>query len=226
MLYGDRAYNPLVREWEPKAIEGLVWRGCMHSHLESTPGGAVAYSSKGLFRVDTKKRVWQKLPWEGDSFGGIWCDGHALCYDSKRDCLWFANSKVIRYDMATGKASKVQVTKPKALGKLALWGEQVYLPDSDMILLMRPFKKPDGKLANVLWSPENKKYYWVDIPYIVDGKPLAEKAKRFNWSDALRYDPKFKLILLNNSSAGRVWALKLDSKKLKLEEIKDPLASP
>mgnify|MGYP002622833447 FL=1 len=112
MFYFDRAYNPSVRDWEPTPFAGLEHRGPMHSQMESTPHGAVTYSEKGLFRFDAKNIRWKKLPWDGPPFGRIWCDGHCLCYDSRRDCLWFANDKsIVRYDMSTGKAELLEVQK-------------------------------------------------------------------------------------------------------------------
>ena len=35
----------------------------------------------------------------------------------------------------------------------------------------------------------------------------------------MAYDPELKLVLLNNSSAYKVWALKLDRASLKMKEI-------
>jgi len=221
MFYADRAYDPLVREWMPAGYPGLSWRGPMHSHMESTPKGAVMISTRGLFRFDAKADRWQRLPWKGPSVRRIWCDGTCVCYDSKRDCLWLADGKsIVRYDFATGTSEKVAVKKPKAVGRWMLWCEQVYLPDADLILLMRRFKKPDGKAANIAWSPADKKYYWVELPYIIGGKP-AKLGRGFSWHDALRYDPALKLVLLNNSSARRVWVLKFAPKTAKMEEIKE-----
>jgi len=221
MFYADRAYDPLVREWVSMAYPGLSWRGPMHSHMESTPKGAVMISTRGLFRFDVKADRWQRLPWKGPNIRRIWCDGTAVCYDSKRDCLWLADDKsVVRYDFATGTSAKVAVKKPKAVGGWMLWCEQVYLPDADLILIMRLFKKPDGKASNIAWSPADRKYYWVDLPYVIGGKP-ANLGRGFSWHDALRYDPELKLVLLNNSSGRRVWVLKFDPKTAKMEEIKE-----
>jgi len=241
MFYFDRAYDPAVREWEPTLFPGLEHRGPMGSFMAPTPQGAVAYSEKGLFRFDAKANQWQKLPWNGPAFGAIWCDGHALRYDSRRDCLWLANDKAIfRYDLPTSKVEKLAVKKPKALGQFIFWGEEVYLPDAggwppapgpkappsasgpsraDLILLMRLFKKPDGKLGNVAWDPAENKFYWVGLAFVENGKPVEFKDSPFSWSDALRYDPELKLVLLNNSSARKVWALKFDRKSARLAEI-------
>ena len=222
MFYFDRAYNPAVREWEPAPLPGLEHKGPMNSFLAPTPQGAVTYSEKGLFRFDAKAGRWQKLPWNGPAFGPIWCDGHGLRYDSKRDCLWMANDKAIfRYDLATGKAEKLDVKKPKALGQFIFWGEEVYLPDADLILMMKLFKRPDGRFANVAWDPGNGRFYWVDLAFIENERPVEFKDSPFSWSDALRYDPALKLVLLNNSSARKVWILKFDRKTARMEEMKD-----
>jgi len=220
MLYFDRAYNPAVREWEPQPIPGLEHRGVMHSFMAPTPKGAVTYSEKGLFLFDAKAGKWNKLPWDGPPFGGIWCDGHGLRYDSKRDCLWLANDKDIwRYDLATGKAAKLGITKPKALGQFIFWGEQVYLPDADLMLLMRLFAAPDGKQRNIAWDPADGRFYWADLKFEAKGKPVEFKENPFSWSDALAYDPKLKLVILNNSSDYKVWVLKFDRKAAKMEVV-------
>jgi len=222
MFYFDRAYNPAVREWEPKAFPGLEHRGPMRSFLAPTPKGAVCYSDRGLFRFDAAAGRWGTLPWKGPAFGRIWCDGHALCYDAKRHCLWLANDKnIFRYDLATGAAQKLTVRKPKALEKWLLWSEQVYLPDADIILLMRLFERPGGTLSNVAWSPEENQFYWVALPFVEKGKPVAFKKPPFSWSDALVYDPALDLVLLNNSRARKVWALKFDRRTVKMEPMAD-----
>lgn len=221
MFFLDRAYDPYAREWDEQAILGLEHRGPMGSQMEATPQGAVTYSEKGLFRYDASAGRWQKLPWEGASFGKMWCDGYGLCYDSKRDCLWLANDKeIVRYDFETGKATQLEVNKPAALGKFMLWSEQVYLPESDLILLMRLFDR-GGRLANVAWSPAEGKYYWLELPFVEQGKPVRFDESPFGWSDALRFDPQLKLVLLNHSKARKVWALPFDGASAKLEEISE-----
>jgi len=221
MFYFDRAYDPAVREWEPAAFPGLVHRGPMHSFMAPTPKGAVTYSDKGLFLLDAKAGRWEKLPWDGPAFGGIWCDGHGLRYDSKRDCLWLSNDKdIFRYDLATGKAAKLGITKPKAIGQFIFWGEQVYLPDADLVLLMKLFQAPDGKLRNVVWDPSDARFHWADLKFGEKGKPVEFKENPFSWSDALAYDPELKLILLNHSSASKVWALRFDRASARLEDVR------
>ncbi|MBL8797878.1 MAG: hypothetical protein JNM56_28530 [Planctomycetia bacterium] len=222
MFYFDRAYDPLVREWLPASYPGLEHRGPMHSHMEATPKGAVTYSDKGLFRFDAQAARWHKLPWNGPAFGGIWCDGHSLCYDSKRDCLWFASDKtVLRYNLGSHTATRVEVKKPQTLGQFYFWGEEVYLPEADLLLLMNLFKRPDGRLANVAWDPNDGKFYWAELAFVEAGKPVEFKNPPFSWSDSLTYDAKLKLLVLNNSSARKVWVAKFDRKTARLEEIKD-----
>jgi hypothetical protein len=222
MLYFDRAYDPAAREWEPRAYPGLLHSGVMHSHMTPTPGGAVVYSAKGLFRFDARAGRWLKLPWDGPNPDGIWCDGHSLLYDSKRNCLWLAAEKdIYRYDLATGKASRTTPAKPKALGKFLFWGEDVYLPDADLVLIMNRFKKPDGSLANVAWDPNDAAFFWVELKFVDDGKAVQPKEEAFSWHDALAYDPLLKLVLLNNSSARKVWALRFDRQTAGMDPIRD-----
>ncbi len=101
-----------------------------------------------------------------------------------------------------------------------LWSEQVYLPDADLILLMRLFEKPDGTLANVVWDPTTRKYYWASLPFVDNDKAVKFDQSPFSWSDALRYDPKLDLALLNNSRAQKVWCMRFDRKTAKMEEVK------
>ena len=222
MFYLDRAYNPAVREWEPNPVPGLEHRGVMETFLAPTPKGMVAYSASGLFRFDAKSGRWQKLPWTGPDFGGIYCDGGGLRYDSKRDCLWMANDKAIfRYDLATSKATDVAAKKPKFFGQYFFHGEVAYLDDADLLLIMRLFKKPDGKFSNVVWDPADSKFYWAELTFMDNDKPVEFKDGAFSWSDALRYDPELKLSVLNNCSAYKVWVLKFDRASAKLTEIAD-----
>jgi hypothetical protein len=222
MFYMDHAYNLAARDWESAPYPGLKQQGTMGTFLIGTPGGIVSYCEAGFFRLDAKSGQWQKLPWNGPAFGKIWCDGHTMRYDSKRDCLWFANEKtVIRYDLATGKVEKVEVVKPKAIGQFLLYGEAVYVPEADLFLLMNLFTKPDGKVSSVAWDPNDAKFYWASLAFVENGKPVEFKGGPFSWSDAMHYDPALKLVLLNNSSAGKVWALRFDRAAAALEEIKD-----
>jgi hypothetical protein len=220
MFYFERAYDPLVREWVPAAFPGLDHRGPMNSHMKATPAGAITYSDKGLFRFDAKAGAWVKLPWNGPKATGAWCDGPCMVYDSKRNCLWMAYDKEIyKYDFAAGKGEKLTPAKPKALGQWLLPGEAVYLPEADLILAMCPAKGADGKVRNYAWDPNDGKFYWVGLAYVEGGKEVG--APGLSWSDALAYDPELKLVVLNNSSAQKVWALKFDRQSAKPEEIKD-----
>jgi len=109
--------------------------------------------------------------------------------------------------MASGKADKIATKKPKALGQFLFWGEEVYLRDADLVLIMNLFKKADGTSGNAAWDPNDNKFYRVDLKFVEDGKEVAFKTPPFSWSDAMQYDPALKLVLLNNSSAYKVWAV-------------------
>jgi hypothetical protein len=209
----NQVYDVRAREWMPARAKGLKCKGLMKSLVEYTPHGAVCLSQYGLFKFDAKSNQWSALPWKGPRFGTAWCDGHALCYDYKRDCLWAAHGDIFRYDFKTGVAEKVPGTRPKVLGKFALWREQVHLPDADLVLIIRPFKGPGGKLSHIAWDPQTAKYHWVKLPYS-DGK-----LHKHSWSSAVAYDPHLKLVLLNHSRERKVWVLKLDRKTLEMEAI-------
>jgi hypothetical protein len=212
MFYLNRAYDVAERQWDPEPYPGLQHKGCMHTMLESTPQGVVAISEPGLFRFEWKEKCWKKLPWKGPTGTGAWCDGMALCYDSKRDCLWYAGKEIFRYDLKSGTVEKINVKPPKRLGEWALWREQVFIPDADLILLMRRFKGPDGQDSNVAFDAGENKYYAVELPFS-DGKP-----HNFSWSSALHFDAKLGVALLHDGSSS-FWALKLDRKTAKLTEI-------
>jgi hypothetical protein len=145
-----------------------------------------------------------------------------MCYDSKRDCLWLApGAELFRYDFATGAITKVETKPPKALGKFALWREQVHVPDADLILLMRLFPDANGQLRNVAYDPAANKWLFIELPFASDGKPhvFRKEGTPFSWNSALHYDAKFRVVLLHNPVT--VWALRLDRKAAKLTEVSE-----
>ncbi|MEX0703329.1 MAG: kelch repeat-containing protein [Planctomycetales bacterium] len=210
MFYLDRAYDVASRQWDVDPYPGLEHRGVMHTLLASTPHGVVALSDRGLFRFDAKEKAWKKLPWKSTG-ERVWCDGNGLVYDSKRDCLWYATGDIYKYDFKTGTVEKLDVRRPKRLGEWALWREQAYLPEADLILLMQQFKGPDGKEVNVAFDPAARKYYTVAL----EGSPRADR-----WTAALHYDPKLGVALLHDGRS-EVWALQFDRNSARMREISD-----
>jgi hypothetical protein len=197
----------------------------MHISLETTPKGVVAWNSAGeLWRWED--RAWKKLPYEGPALGSPWCDGTGLVYDPERDCLWASldvKRGIVRYDLATGKAAKLEVAIPKAVGNWPLWREPVAVPGTGLILLMRNFKAPDGRPKNLAVDIAEKKYYWVDMPYVSGGKPFqgrgGEAAPGFSWTSAMQWDARRKLVWIHNPIS--FWVLKFDRKAAKMEEVKE-----
>ena len=222
MFYFDRAYDPLVREWIPTPYPGLEHLGPMQSQLKATPTGVVCLSTKGLYRFDAKAGKFSKLPWTGPLPGDVWCDGTCLTYDSKRNCLWIAQKDAMyKYDFVTGASEKIAPAKsnrPTGVDWL-INIESVYLPDADLILAMKLVKRADGRLVNYAWDPKENKFYWVELKYVDNGKDVDFKDNPFSWQEATAYDPGLKIVLLNNCSAFKVWALKFDRASAKLTEV-------
>ena len=84
------------------------------------------------------------------------------------------------------------------------------MPGADLILLMRLFPGPDGKLKNVAYDPAANRWLWLDLPFVSGGKPHQFRKGRapFSWNAALHYDAKLGVVLLHNPVT--VWALRLD----------------
>lgn len=210
MFYLNRGYHVAERRWDAAPYPGLQHKGAMNTLLESTPTGVVALSELGLFRFEWKDKAWKKLPWIGSVPLSGWCDGNALCYDSKRDCLWFSpGDSIARYDCKSGTVERVVAKAPKALGQWALWREQVYIPGADLILLMQMFPGPDGKPTHVAFDPAANQYYFVDL----GGKPGVGP-----WSAAIHYDTQLGVALIHDGGSG-VWALKLDRKTARMSAL-------
>ena len=77
-----------------------------------------------------------------------------------------------------------------------------------------------------IYDPATGKFFWVDLKFVDGGKEVkpgtrGEGGKPFSWSDALAYDPELRLVLLNNSSARKVWAMRLDRRSLNVTEMGD-----
>ncbi|MCW8133470.1 MAG: hypothetical protein KIS92_24210 [Planctomycetota bacterium] len=211
MFYLNHSYDVAQRQWDLETFPGLEHQGSMKTLLETTPNGVVALSVKGLFRFEWKEKAWKKLPWNGPAFGEAWCDGHGICYDSKRDCLWIANESIFRYDLKSGTAEKLAVTPPARMGKRALHREQAYLPGADLILMMLPFKDKDGKAAQLVFDPAAGKYFAVDLPGL-------DAARELHWSSALTCDAKLKIALIHDGF-GQVLALPFDRATAKMTEV-------
>lgn len=224
MVYLDRVYDPVAREWEKEPLPGLEHRGSMNTHLRTTPNGIIAVSNKGFYRLDGANRQWVKLPHQGASVGSnmAWCDGPCMVTDTKRNCGWmFQDKKIFKYDFATGEISEVQFEKPAALTQwLVGGGEAVYVPKADLVISMGLAKREDDTFGTYGWSPVDSQFYWLDIPFVEKDKKVEFKSATFSWHDALAYDPVLDVVLLNSSNGQKIWALKLNEKTLQ----KSPMA--
>lgn len=221
-------YDVRMRRWLFPPIDTPFRGDVMRVSLETTPEGIIAWAElkraepSKLFRFDGKARAWRPLPLTGPKLAGPWCDGSGMCYDRTRNCLWLApGNEIFCYDIATGTLAKVLMSSPKALGKFALWREQVHVPGADLILLMRLFAGPDGKPQNVAYDPAANRWLWLDLPFVSGGKPHQFRKGRtpFSWNAALHRDAKLGVVLLHNPVT--VWALRLDRGTAKITEARD-----
>lgn len=211
MHFLDRSYDLTARQWRTQPLPGLSHRGVMHTHMAATPHGAVTFSGAGLFRFDAAKSQWRKLPWDGPQPESIWCDGDGLCYDSKRDALWLSiGADLYRYDFATGRGEKPALSRPPEVGKFIFQAEAAYIAHADLILVMRPTRRSDGRLANLAFAPADNTFRWLELPFVgADGKPVEFRGDAFSWHDAIAYDPELKLAVLNSSHLRQVFVLRL-----------------
>jgi hypothetical protein len=215
-------YDLARREFDPTPYKIPFPSGnVMRVALETTPAGVIAWAENGaLWRYE--KKTWKKLPYQGPKLGPPWGDGSGLVYDRERDCLWIANGGIVKYDIATGSAAALKIRKPK-FSKFALWRESEPIPGTDLILLMRTFKHPDGTFKNLAVDVKQAKYFWVDLPYLTGGKPYKDKHGRnapdFGWNSAMRWDPNRKLMWVHNPIS--FWVLKFEPTTAKLEEVKE-----
>jgi hypothetical protein len=217
MLYLDRAYDVAARDWDPEPYPGLEHNGVMHSMLEATPQGVVCLSGKGLFRFEWARKSWIKLPWNGAvKPADVWCDGGSVCYDSKRDCLWWGTEDLNRYDLKTGNVERVNVRIPKWM-KFSLVRDPVYVPGADLILVAQNLKRPDGTRTHVAFDPAQCKYYAVELPYEEGKTPNLDDWK---WNIAQHCDARLGAVLKYvYYNKDLFYALKLDRATLKMTEI-------
>jgi len=214
--HGVWRYDIARREWRFPPVNPPFSGNVMHVSLETTPQGVVAWgeaSGKGaLFRFNAATSSFDALPMNGPDIARPWCDGSGMAYDKTRDALWLAPGNTLyRYDLATGNLEEINTTPPAILGgKYALWREQVYLPEADLLLLMRRFG-PEGAKVNVAYDPTANKWYSIALPFDDD------KEHSFSWSSALMVDAASGLVLLHNPIS--FWALKLDRQSAALVEL-------
>lgn len=211
-------YDVTRREWRFPPLHTPFSTNVKWNALTSTPHGVYAWASArghsdpaSLFRFDAQQLAWIKQPMAGELIGTPWCDGAGFVYDSYRNALWMAPRKgqhhskkfrLYRYDIDAGRLEGIAVQVPKVLGDFALWREQVYLPEHDLILLMRRFKDASGKSFNVAYSPAENRYFGFSIPFS-DGKD-----HEFAWSSSLLRDAKTGVVLLHQPVD--FWALRFN----------------
>jgi hypothetical protein len=220
-------YDLRKREFDPQPLKlPFPNRGVMHISLETTPEGVIAWTQAGeLWRWEGE--AFRKLPYEGPALGAPWCDGTGMVYDPERDCLWMSGDTkrgIAKYDIKSGKAAKLEVAAfPKAVGKWPLWREPVAIPGTNLIMPMQNYEDGKDRFRNLALDVEERKYYWVDIPYISDGKPFKGRrgrpAPNLRVTSAMQWDARRKLVWVHNPIS--FWVLKFDRATAKMEEVKE-----
>jgi len=209
-------YDPAARDWALPPVKTPFTANPIRVGMAATPQGAVALADGGLYLYVDKSRSWKTLAAKG--IPGAGSDGRGVCYDAKRDCLWIGSSKsteLARYDMKTGKLSRVKTNLAPGFIR-----EVVYVPELDMLLSMNRKEAPGGKLVNLAFDIEKKKWLGLELEFS-DGKP-HKPDHYWYYSRALAYDPKLKLALFFDTTRD-IWALRLEEAGLKRIELKQDL---
>jgi RNA polymerase sigma factor (sigma-70 family) len=216
-------YDLARREWDYPPVQKPFKAGWLHITMAPTPKGAVCWADEGLYLFDGKARAWNKLPVDGGKVGGAYGDTSGMCYDSKRDCLWFGHggSPMMRYDFQGGKLTAV----PAQAAVGVFMRETVYLPELDMLLNMFRVKTDAGQVGNLAYDIENQKWIGLDLP-ASDGQPRFGTGVGywcFGGGRSLHYDPGLKraVFFFGNNE---VLVLRPDKAGLKTFEV--PLQVP
>jgi hypothetical protein len=211
-------YNPVRRDWDLPGIKPPFEASPVHMGMTDTPGGAVAVRKGALYLYNDTARTWKTLAKSGmphDASG----DGGGICYDSKRDGLWFmrkAGKKpqppyLHRYDMKTGKLTPVNTELSPGFCR-----EIVYHPELDMLFSMTRQKGVDGTAVNIAFDIEKGKWIGLAIPFSDGRKNMP--THYWYYTRAIAYDPEYKLVLFHNANEKEIWGLRLQ-KDVKVVDI-------
>jgi hypothetical protein len=142
-----------------------------------------------------------------------------MAYDSQRDRLLFFSSvdknkgEVMGYDFKNGKAKELNAAG-KAMAALPS-RETIYLPELDMVMVGARASL-NGKLLWLLYDCGKNAWFGAEL---AGDDPVGKALGAFNNSMGLMYDPHRKLVWAVGQNS-RVHVLRLDSKSLKLVELK------
>ena len=159
----------------------------------STPHGLYGYSTGGLYRLNVAGHKWDPVL-EG-KHGPVHRDQNSMCYDPKRDAIWYFarndNAAVWCFDFKAKKwaKQKVEGQTPALIG-----GWPAYIPKMDGALFTyNPdyAKKPvrsGGKPQLFFFNTGEKK--WYVTPY--EGETFGSYG---NLNNDVFWDPELKLVL-------------------------------
>jgi galactose oxidase-like protein len=209
-------YDPSTRDWKGPfgAPVSRKYGGSHHFIFCSTPQGLTIWaSSKELWRLDSQKMVWSKLPVK-ERLAGMRVDCHSMACDTKRNRLIFfylrgKSPEVNSYDLKTAAITRL---KPVANAPIAgFCREAIYVPNADVVFIGKVVKLSDGKS------------YWLCFDCSKDewiGVALGGKGTGIGVSTGLQYDPKRKLIW-NANARMDISVVRLDMAKATIRRLKD-----
>ena len=216
-------FDPKASKWSRSTARSPHRPNFYTDTVCTTPEGAVLWASKagggtGLWRLDGASRIWKALPLTG-TLPAQSPDCHGMAYDSQRDRLLFFSSvdknkgEVMGYDFKNGKAKELNAAG-KAMAALPS-RETIYLPELDMVMVGARASL-NGKLLWLLYDCGKNAWFGAEL---AGDDPVGKALGAFNNSMGLMYDPHRKLVWAVGQNS-RVHVLRLDSKSLKLVELK------
>ena len=204
-------YDPSRREWDPP-VQTPFRAYPLRLALEATAHGTVCLCSGKLYLYSDAERTWTEI---ADKMPGAYGDHTGLCYDGKRDCLWWMHSRsnrIVRFDMKTHKKSSLT---PSVRGSFAR--EVSYASSID--LLVSEFRRPaeNGTVCNEAFDPEAGTWVLLEFAY-ADGTSCSSTVKRWNpysGSRSMHYDPEYNLLVYLGGDPHNTWVLHPSPKGLK-----------
>jgi hypothetical protein len=211
---GTGVYNPDLRDFEFSVDQPFnchIYETCS----ASTPKGVILWGQGGqMWLFDYPGKAWKKFPVTGKPPAPV-CDGSALCYDSKRDCLWMAskdgygsrNIRIWRCNVKSGAIEPMTPANGETIGR-SIQGsvrESVYVPTLDAVFFNNII---NGK--ELAYDPEKNR--WMLL-----GTTAGKEIELGTVGDTLNYDVR-RDVVWNLGHFKKISVIRLDPKSLVISE--------